>query len=257
MKITEAVHDSPSGCASPPHPPAPSSSTLPPATPVTNNYNDPTTVVLNMALISILEGPTIRDFIDHELAGLADHPRMRFSIPHIKEQTSGSGTATGTFAPDWSGFHYVNLEQPYPHMSPHGYMASSPQAHERDVVVNCAALSIPCACETDPSHAMSVNVPSSLVKWLSSFTKINSFLIHLSTDQAFVVEGQVKEKSKWLASLRDMARKLKHDLMAMEQSFLEANKIQEDVAQSLHKMPEMTKNYKVQIKDAQKCCSLS
>lgn len=52
-----------------------------------------------------------------------------------------------------------------------------------DVVVNCAALSIPRACETDPSLAMSVNVPSSLVKWLSSFTESNTFLIHLSTDQ--------------------------------------------------------------------------
>nr|GEZ09363.1 hypothetical protein [Tanacetum cinerariifolium] len=37
-----------------------------------------------MALISVLEGPTRRDFMDHELAGLADHPGMRFSIPHIK-----------------------------------------------------------------------------------------------------------------------------------------------------------------------------
>ncbi|GKC71587.1 NAD(P)-binding Rossmann-fold superfamily protein [Tanacetum coccineum] len=56
---------------------------------------------------------------------------------------------------------------------------------QRDVVVNCAALSKPRACETDPSHAMSVNVPSSLVKWLSSFTKSNYFLIHLSTDQVY------------------------------------------------------------------------
>ncbi|GJY53595.1 bZIP transcription factor 68-like protein isoform X1 [Tanacetum coccineum] len=40
-----------------------------------------------------------------------------------QEQTSGTGTATGTVNPDWSGF------QPYPHMPPHGYMASSPQAH--------------------------------------------------------------------------------------------------------------------------------
>ncbi|GJZ26331.1 retrotransposon protein, putative, ty1-copia subclass [Tanacetum coccineum] len=39
---------------------------------------------------------------------------------------------------------------------------------------------------------------------------------------------------------------IKHDLMAMEQSFLEANKIKEEVAQSLHKMLEMTKNYKVE-----------
>ncbi|GJZ11020.1 NAD(P)-binding Rossmann-fold superfamily protein [Tanacetum coccineum] len=54
-----------------------------------------------------------------------------------------------------------------------------------DVVVNCAALSIPRACETDPSLAMSVNVPSSLVKWLSSFPESNTLLIHLSTDQVY------------------------------------------------------------------------
>ncbi|KAL4565094.1 hypothetical protein LXL04_029178 [Taraxacum kok-saghyz] len=39
--------------------------------------------------------------------------------PTSQEQTSG--TATGTVNPDWTGF------QPYPHMPPHGYMASSPQ----------------------------------------------------------------------------------------------------------------------------------
>ncbi|KAI3674644.1 hypothetical protein L2E82_52085 [Cichorium intybus] len=33
-----------------------------------------------------------------------------------------SGTATGTVNPDWTGF------QPYPHMPPHGYLASSTQA---------------------------------------------------------------------------------------------------------------------------------
>ncbi|GJX80324.1 cyclin-dependent kinase G-2 isoform X1, partial [Tanacetum coccineum] len=70
-------------------------------------------------------------------------------------------------------------------------------------------------------------------------------LQHAEFGTGFAVEGQVKEKSKWFASLRDMARKLKLDLMAMEQSFLEANKIQEEVAQGHHKMHEMTKNYKI------------
>ncbi|XP_048421926.1 dTDP-4-dehydrorhamnose reductase-like [Pyrus x bretschneideri] len=54
-----------------------------------------------------------------------------------------------------------------------------------DVVVNCAALSIPRACEMDPAAAMSVNVPSSLVNWLSSFEESSSLLIHLSTDQVY------------------------------------------------------------------------
>lgn len=52
-----------------------------------------------------------------------------------------------------------------------------------DVVVNCAALSIPRACEADPTAAMAINVPSVLVKWLSSFSNGGTLLIHLSTDQ--------------------------------------------------------------------------
>lgn len=52
-----------------------------------------------------------------------------------------------------------------------------------DVVVNCAALSVPRACEVDPDAAMSINVPSSLVKWLLSFETNDTLLIHLSTDQ--------------------------------------------------------------------------
>lgn len=52
-----------------------------------------------------------------------------------------------------------------------------------DVVVNCAALSVPRACEIDPAAAMSINVPSALVKWMSSFGNGKVLLIHLSTDQ--------------------------------------------------------------------------
>ncbi|OVA14104.1 dTDP-4-dehydrorhamnose reductase [Macleaya cordata] len=52
------------------------------------------------------------------------------------------------------------------------------------VIVNCAALSVPRACETDPTAAMAINVPSSVVKWLSSFDE-SVFLIHLSTDQVY------------------------------------------------------------------------
>lgn len=52
-----------------------------------------------------------------------------------------------------------------------------------DIVVNCAALSIPRACEADPAAAMSINVPSSLIQWLSSLGEKKCLLIHLSTDQ--------------------------------------------------------------------------
>ncbi|KAF3652296.1 hypothetical protein FXO37_17590 [Capsicum annuum] len=55
-----------------------------------------------------------------------------------------------------------------------------------DVVVNCAALSFPRACEVDPTAAMAINVPFVLVKWLSSFSNGGSLLIHLSTDQGLL-----------------------------------------------------------------------
>lgn len=55
--------------------------------------------------------------------------------------------------------------------------------YQPDVVVNCAAISIPRGCEADPAAAMAVNVPSALIKWLSSFPVPGMLLIHLSTDQ--------------------------------------------------------------------------
>ncbi|XP_022030153.1 dTDP-4-dehydrorhamnose reductase isoform X3 [Helianthus annuus] len=66
-----------------------------------------------------------------------------------------------------------------------GFHSITNQFGQPDIVVNCAALSVPRACETDPALAMSVNVPSTLVKWLSSFTECNTLLIHLSTDQVY------------------------------------------------------------------------
>ncbi|CAH2069185.1 unnamed protein product [Thlaspi arvense] len=42
---------------------------------------------------------------------------------------------------------------------------------------------VPRACEQDPDSAMSINVPSSLVNWLSSFETNKTLLIYLSTDQ--------------------------------------------------------------------------
>uniref|UniRef100_A0A5B7A908 Putative methionine adenosyltransferase 2 subunit beta isoform X1 n=1 Tax=Davidia involucrata TaxID=16924 RepID=A0A5B7A908_DAVIN len=67
----------------------------------------------------------------------------------------------------------------------HGFDAISQTFGQPHVVVNCAALSVPHACEMDPTAAMSINVPSALVKWLSSFTESNTLLIHLSTDQVY------------------------------------------------------------------------
>ncbi|KAL6128763.1 hypothetical protein ACLB2K_072118 [Fragaria x ananassa] len=66
-----------------------------------------------------------------------------------------------------------------------GFEAISHQFGPPDVVVNCAALSVPRACEMDPAAAISVNVPCSLVNWLSSLEESNYLLIHLSTDQVY------------------------------------------------------------------------
>lgn len=99
------------------------------------------------------------------------------------------------------------LLQAFPHLLPfrvdlqtgHGFDAISRAVGQPDVVVNCAALSIPRACELDPSTAMSINVPSSLVIWLSSFQGVSPLLIHLSTDQVYEgVKSFYKEEDETL-----------------------------------------------------------
>lgn len=51
-------------------------------------------------------------------------------------------------------------------------------------MINCAAISVPRACEQDPEAAMAVNVPTVLVQWLNSLDVAQPpFLVHLSTDQ--------------------------------------------------------------------------
>ncbi|XP_042510422.1 dTDP-4-dehydrorhamnose reductase isoform X1 [Macadamia integrifolia] len=67
----------------------------------------------------------------------------------------------------------------------HGLDSISSTFGQPHVVINCAALSVPRICEMDPAAAMATNVPSSLVKWLSSFGESGSLLIHLSTDQVY------------------------------------------------------------------------
>ncbi|CAJ1921311.1 unnamed protein product [Sphenostylis stenocarpa] len=64
-----------------------------------------------------------------------------------------------------------------------GFEAISSTFGQPDVVVNCAAISVPRACEIDPVNAHAINVPSSIVQWLQSFEEKTTLLIHLSTDQ--------------------------------------------------------------------------
>ncbi|GAB2244996.1 hypothetical protein Droror1_Dr00000489 [Drosera rotundifolia] len=68
-----------------------------------------------------------------------------------------------------------------------------------DVVINCAALSVPRACEADPAAAMAINVPTALLNWLSSFQEKNTVVIQLSTDQVYEgVKSFYKEEDETL-----------------------------------------------------------
>lgn len=53
-----------------------------------------------------------------------------------------------------------------------------------DVVINCAAISSPKACEENPEHAEAINVPTHLISCLKSMDS-TPLLIHLSTDQVY------------------------------------------------------------------------
>ncbi|KAG7553442.1 NAD(P)-binding domain superfamily [Arabidopsis thaliana x Arabidopsis arenosa] len=81
-----------------------------------------------------------------------------------------------------------------------GFNSISQDFGQPDVVVNCAALSVPRACEQDPDSAMSINVPTSLVNWLSTFERNKTLLIHLSTDQVYEgVKSFYKEEDETVA----------------------------------------------------------
>lgn len=55
-----------------------------------------------------------------------------------------------------------------------------------DLVINCAAMSVPRECEADPEAAYAINVPTALVQWLASLGPGRQpLLIHLSTDQVY------------------------------------------------------------------------
>lgn len=57
-----------------------------------------------------------------------------------------------------------------------------------DVVVNCAAISSPAACERHPEHARSINVPTRLMDSLEIHKvghEVETLLIQLSTDNVF------------------------------------------------------------------------
>lgn len=62
-----------------------------------------------------------------------------------------------------------------------------------DVVILCAAISSPKACEENPEHAEAINVPIHLISCLKSMDT-TPLLIHLSTDQVY--GGQLANSSE-------------------------------------------------------------
>lgn len=64
-------------------------------------------------------------------------------------------------------------------------------------VINCAAISLPGACEKDPGAARVVNVPTALLASLKKQQEqcgVRALLIHLSTDQVY--------DGRWVQMLR-------------------------------------------------------
>ena len=56
---------------------------------------------------------------------------------------------------------------------------------EPEAVINCAAVSQPRVCEENTKLARSVNIPSTLIQWLSEHFEGRPLLIHMSTDHVY------------------------------------------------------------------------
>lgn len=52
-------------------------------------------------------------------------------------------------------------------------------------VINCAAISSPAQCESDPAMARAINIPSQLIQGLYDAAQESTLFIHLSTDQVY------------------------------------------------------------------------
>ncbi|KAK9093210.1 hypothetical protein Syun_028121 [Stephania yunnanensis] len=112
----------------------------------------------------------------HLLQGLAKLQTKPYDLAFTHHSNNPPQPLTDAISPSLA--FRIDLE------TGHGLSAISEAFGQPHVIVNCAALSVPRACEMNPSAAMAVNVPHSLVKWLSSFTE-TPLLIHLSTDQVY------------------------------------------------------------------------
>jgi len=52
-------------------------------------------------------------------------------------------------------------------------------------LINCAAISSPAQCESDPEMARAINIPSRLIQGLHDSAQESTLFIHLSTDQVY------------------------------------------------------------------------
>ena len=62
-------------------------------------------------------------------------------------------------------------------------------------VINCAAISSPAQCESDPETARAINIPSRLIQELHNLAQESALLIHLSTDQVY--SGSLERGGYW------------------------------------------------------------
>lgn len=112
----------------------------------------------------------------HLLQALANQANLRLAFTYFSQPPP---PALSTALPHAQAFQ-VDLR------SGQGLDSISAQLGPPRVVINCAAISIPRLCESDPSNAMAINVPHALVQWLSSLAGTDPpLLIHLSTDQVY------------------------------------------------------------------------
>jgi dTDP-4-dehydrorhamnose reductase len=74
-----------------------------------------------------------------------------------------------------------------------------------DLVVNCAAISVPGECAKNPSRADAVNIPRHLIKYLLTLQQ-RPLLVHMSTDQVYDGHKSMWSESDEAKPLNDYGR---------------------------------------------------
>eukprot|EP00270_Netrium_digitus_P008170 TRINITY_DN2422_c0_g1_i1.p1 TRINITY_DN2422_c0_g1~~TRINITY_DN2422_c0_g1_i1.p1 ORF type:complete len:345 (-),score=84.00 TRINITY_DN2422_c0_g1_i1:53-1024(-) len=108
----------------------------------------------------------------------AQHPALRFQVALTYFSRPPEASALQTLG-NPSAFK-VDLR------TGQGLEEYSSRVGPPDLVVNCAAISVPREYDENPDDAMAINVPTCLVDWLLGLnTPRPPLLVHLSTDQVY------------------------------------------------------------------------